>query len=1007
MSTNLGTAHPARVLLLATLAVAITAVSAAALEIRTMPFKANDVVYDKVGGKLYVSVPGNSVAYPNSIVVINPSTGAVEASVWVGSEPNVLALSDDGQYLYVGLDGAAAVRRVYLPTLTPGLQFGLGSDLRYGPYMAGSIAVMPAASSTVAVVRLRKNISGTGGVAIYDDGVIRPVATAANYDVSQVAFGTDPARLYGIGERITTLTVSPSGVTLDDASGVYTQIIGRLRYQAGVLQCGATLFDPATLASLGYLSGGYIRDASIDAASRTSIAVGEPESGSGAWIAAYDFESYRPLWWLPIPTVGNVYYTPRVAAFPGGAAVKGDSGIFVLVDTRDSASLVLSRVGSGFGRLSASAGSMSCGEDCSRLFAAGPAVTLTATANTGSRFAGWEGDPDCADGSVVMDRAHVCVGRFERLTSGLGWAVQVPSNDVVFSPLTGMLYASVPGYDALRGNTITEIDPASGELRRSIWVGSEPGPLAVSDDGGTMYVGLTGAASVRRVDLLTGTPLAQFQVGRGGYNKRDRLYAADLAVLPGDPDSVAVVRHGGNSSIDNGVGIYTNGVMRPLTVDAMYDLRSLAFGDSSARLYGGSNNTSRETFVRMDVGADGVSLASEAMGLTRSAIHYAGGRIFENGGRVIDAETSTLVGTFPLSDLTWSRAVVPDLGSGVVYAAGSTSSGLFVRKYDPELFTLRQSATVREYLDVVGIMSLAGPGRVAMRVGESTWDATALLIFTFDEPITHQVIVSASGAPGPVPIDVTPTDTSGLGAGLTPFGRRFADGTRVTATAPASTDSKVFYRWQWGQYESSTARALTLTLSRGYEFVAIYRDPAPTVTSVTPSSGPTSGGTPVTITGTGFQPGAILRISDIFRLTDVAVVSATTITARTPAVSAGTYTLSVTNPDYQYGELHSAFSFANLPGYFVKSSPAQATSGTPGVVVLTWSAAPNASRYEVLPRQHGQRDVRRQLGLAVRRDSGLCGSPDRTGHVRVAGPGGVCCRNDRRRWRVVDVHRRG
>ena len=77
---------------------------------------------------------------------------------------------------------------------------------------------------------------------------------------------------------------------------------------------------------------------------------------------------------------------------------------------------------------------------------------------------------------------------------------------------------------------------------------------------------------------------------------------------------------------------------------------------------------------------------------------------------------------------------MPDLGSGVVYAAGSTSSGLFVRKYDPELFTLRQSATVREYLDVVGIMSLAGPGRVAMRVGESTWDATALLIFTFMSP---------------------------------------------------------------------------------------------------------------------------------------------------------------------------------------------------------------------------------------------------------------------------------
>ena len=75
MSANLRTAHLARVLLLATLAMAMAAVSAAALEIRTMPFTVNDVVYDTIGGKLYVSVPGNSTAYPNSIVVINPSTG--------------------------------------------------------------------------------------------------------------------------------------------------------------------------------------------------------------------------------------------------------------------------------------------------------------------------------------------------------------------------------------------------------------------------------------------------------------------------------------------------------------------------------------------------------------------------------------------------------------------------------------------------------------------------------------------------------------------------------------------------------------------------------------------------------------------------------------------------------------------------------------------------------------------------------------------------------------------
>ena len=947
MVTSLRTARLTRLLATAVLAVCTTATSAAALGVRTMPFTANDVVYEKVGGKLYVSVPGNSAVYPNSIVVINPTSGAVEASVWVGSEPNVLALSDDGQYLYVGLDGAAAVRRVYLPTLTPGLQFGLGSDASFGPYLAGSVSVMPGASSTIAVVRIRQGISGTGGVAIYDDGIVRPVATTSTYGAERITFGTDPARLYGIGSGITTLTVSPSGVTLDDEWGIETSCFGRLRFQSGVLQCGARLFDPATLTEPGSLPGNWIRDASIDTASRTSVGVVDrTDLGSRTWLAAFDLDTYRAVWWLPVPEAGSVYYAARVAAFPGGAAVRGDSGALVIVDIRESARLVLSRAGSGFGRVSASPGSMACGEDCARLFSAGTAVTLTATADAGSRFAGWEGDADCADGTVVMDGPRVCVARFERLTKGLGLHVPVPSNDIAYSPLTGKLYASVPGSDPVRGNTITEIDPATGEPGRSVWVGSEPGPLALSDDGATMYVGLTGASSVRRVDLLTGTPLQPFQVGLTDYVIRDRVYAEDLAVPPGDPDSVAIVRRVVGSSGDDGVGIYTNGVMRPLKVDTVYGPRSLAFGDSSARLYGSDIYTSGETFFRMDVGADGVSLAGETRGLTGDPIHYAGGRVFADGGRVVDAETATLVGTLPLSDLIWSRAVAPDLSADVVYAAGSPSYDLVVRKYDPTSFTLRHSVSLGLGMDVVGRLRVAGPNRVALRVGQSSWEGEGIIVFAFDEAVTHQVFLSSSGAPAPVPIEVTPADASGLGAGVTPFGRHFPQGTAVTFTAPASAGSKVFDRWRWGTYDSSTARALTLTLSKGYELVAAYRDPAPTVTAVAPASGPASGGTLVTITGTGFQAGAVAEFGNFYPLTDLVVVSGTTITGRTPALAAGTYSLDVTNPDYQRGALASAFTFANLPGYFAKSGPADLTAGASGVAVLTWTSAAGAARYE-------------------------------------------------------------
>ncbi len=69
----------------------------------------------------------------------------------------------------------------------------------------------------------------------------------------------------------------------------------------------------------------------------------------------------------------------------------------------------------------------------------------------------------------------------------------------------------------------------------------------------------------------------------------------------------------------------------------------------------------------------------------------------------------------------------------------------------------------------------------------------------------------------------------------------------------------------------------------------------PTVTSVSPTSGPTSGGTSVTITGTGFTSGATVTCGGS-SATGVNVVSATTITATTPAHAAGAVDIVVTSP---------------------------------------------------------------------------------------------------------------
>ena len=61
---------------------------------------------------------------------------------------------------------------------------------------------------------------------------------------------------------------------------------------------------------------------------------------------------------------------------------------------------------------------------------------------------------------------------------------------------------------------------------------------------------------------------------------------------------------------------------------------------------------------------------------------------------------------------------------------------------------------------------------------------------------------------------------------------------------------------------------------------------APTVTSVSPNSGPVAGGTSVTITGTNFAVVASATFGGV-AATNVVVVNSTTMTATTPAHAAG------------------------------------------------------------------------------------------------------------------------
>ncbi len=103
-----------------------------------------------------------------------------------------------------------------------------------------------------------------------------------------------------------------------------------------------------------------------------------------------------------------------------------------------------------------------------------------------------------------------------------------------------------------------------------------------------------------------------------------------------------------------------------------------------------------------------------------------------------------------------------------------------------------------------------------------------------------------------------------------------------------------------------------------------------TVKSVTPTDGPITGATQVSITGSGFSPGATATIGGN-ALTGVSVLSGSKMTGTLPAGTLGSQTVKVMNPGGSFGVLPNGYAYVNPPG--IPPAPT-ATAGYAGQAMV-------------------------------------------------------------------------
>jgi DNA-binding beta-propeller fold protein YncE len=313
--------------------------------------------------------------------------------------------------------------------------------------------------------------------------------------------------------------------------------------------------------------------------------------------------------------------------------------------------------------------------------------------------------------------------------------VSLQTNDIIYDPSSNRIYATVPSAAGQpRGNSITPIDPSTGLLGTSVFVGSEPGKLARTDNGQYLYFGLDGAAAARRFDIASQTAGLQFAL-----NSNPPLYVEDIEAVPGQPNAVAISRRNqGSSPRHEQVAIYVDGVR---LTNMARGANVIEFSDSPTRLFGYTNESSDARFRDMAVDANGVSDTTSAGGLvTGNDIEYADGRIYATSGRVIDPFTSTLLGTFPASG-----SVIPDpLGNQVYFLSANKISS-----YDIDTFLFNWDITVPDVSGSASRLIRFGDHGLAFRTsGNEVFLITDPRIGEIPEPATYSLMATALLAGG-------------------------------------------------------------------------------------------------------------------------------------------------------------------------------------------------------------------------------------------------------------------
>ena len=219
--------------------------------------------------------------------------------------------------------------------------------------------------------------------------------TGGNVLVQSPGFGSEGLAFYPLGTQLATVFTCPLGQDMITIVDALSPLGANHAVNAGLTNAG--------LSQWGASACGYFSTIGTFHGLTHTGTVGQ--------------------WGTIVTAVGAGYlvYTQQVvsqylssATNPGATsqAARFLDNVVTLTNIQPSHTLTVTKTGTGTGTVSSTPAGITCGADCTEVYADNTVVTLAATPVVGALFGGWSGHADCSDGAVRMNAAKTCTATF-------------------------------------------------------------------------------------------------------------------------------------------------------------------------------------------------------------------------------------------------------------------------------------------------------------------------------------------------------------------------------------------------------------------------------------------------------------------------------------------------------------------------------------------------------------------------------------------------------------------